>query len=127
MLFVLPSDMEGLSLALLEAMSAGLCTLTSDIPENRELVDGAGFAFKRGAAADHERMLRFLISDRQVREDAGRSAKRRVAEHYLWGKVTDEIERVYLEVMGGKDVFSKPPSTSSDLREGNPCERELVA
>jgi glycosyltransferase involved in cell wall biosynthesis len=42
MLFALPSDIEGLSLALLEAMAAGLCVLTSDIPENRELVDGVG-------------------------------------------------------------------------------------
>src|SRR4029077_20678695 len=56
MLFVLPSDMEGLSLALLEAMSAGLCTLVSDIPENRELVDGTGFTFKRGDVADLEHM-----------------------------------------------------------------------
>jgi len=127
MLFVLPSDMEGLSLALLEAMSAGLCTLTSDIPENRELVEGVGFTFKGGDVADLERMLRFLIADRQVREDAGRSAKRRVAEQYLWGKVTDEIERVYLEMMGWKDAFSKPPSTSSDVQEANPSKRDLVA
>lgn len=42
MLFVLPSDLEGLSLALLEGMGAGLCVLASDIPENRELVNGAG-------------------------------------------------------------------------------------
>ena len=33
--FVLPSDLEGLSLALLDAMAAGVCVLTSDIPENR--------------------------------------------------------------------------------------------
>jgi glycosyltransferase involved in cell wall biosynthesis len=46
MIFVLPSDMEGLSLALLEAMGTGLCVLASDIPENRELVEGAGFLFK---------------------------------------------------------------------------------
>jgi glycosyltransferase involved in cell wall biosynthesis len=39
-LFVLASDLEGLALALLEAMGAGLCTLPSDIPEDRELVDG---------------------------------------------------------------------------------------
>ena len=41
--------MEGLSLALLDAMGAGLCVLTSDVPENREVVDGAGFTFQRGA------------------------------------------------------------------------------
>jgi glycosyltransferase involved in cell wall biosynthesis len=90
-------------------------------------MDGAGFTLKRGDAADLERLLRFLISDRQVREDAGRSANRRVAELYRWGKVTDEIERVYLEMMVWKDAFSKPPSTSSDLREGNPFKRDLVA
>ena len=48
MIFVLPSDMEGLSLALLDAMGAGLCVLTSDVPENREVVDGAGFTFQSG-------------------------------------------------------------------------------
>jgi glycosyltransferase involved in cell wall biosynthesis len=47
MIFVLPSDMEGLSLALLDAMGAGLCVLTSDVPENREVVDGAGFTMAR--------------------------------------------------------------------------------
>jgi len=33
-LFVLPSDLEGLSLALLDAMGAGGCVLASDVPEN---------------------------------------------------------------------------------------------
>ena len=42
MMFVLPSDLEGLSLALLDAMGAGLCVVTSDVPENREVVDGCG-------------------------------------------------------------------------------------
>ena len=48
MLLVLPSDLEGLSLALLEAMGAGVCVLASDIPENREVVEGAGFLFRAG-------------------------------------------------------------------------------
>jgi hypothetical protein len=36
MLLVLSSDLEGLSLALSDAMGAGLCVLAGDVPENRE-------------------------------------------------------------------------------------------
>ena len=75
MMFVLPSDLEGLSLALLDAMGAGLCVLTSDVPENGEVVDGAGFTFKRGNSADLADRLRFLIANPAVRRAAGRRQK----------------------------------------------------
>lgn len=102
MLFVLPSDQEGLSLALLEAMGAGLCVLASDIPENRELVDGAGFLFKAGNVVDLERMLRLLISDSSARAWAGERAKRRIRQHYLWPDITTQVEAVSLDVLGWK-------------------------
>ena len=82
MIFVLPSDLEGLSLALLDAMGAGLCVLTSDVPENREVVDGAGFTFQRGNAVDLADRLRFLIANPSVREAAGRIARKRIEDHY---------------------------------------------
>jgi glycosyltransferase involved in cell wall biosynthesis len=100
MLFVLPSDLEGLSLALLDAMGAGLCVLASDIPENRELVDGAGFTFQRGSAIDLADRLRFLIANPAVREAAGRTARRRVEEQYQWQKIAWDIEKTYFQVMG---------------------------
>jgi glycosyltransferase involved in cell wall biosynthesis len=100
MVFVLPSDLEGLSLALLDAMGAGLCVLSSDIAENREAVDDAGFTFRRGDAADLEDRLRFLIANPAVREAAGQAAKRRIREHYQWPQIAIEIERVYFEMMG---------------------------
>jgi len=100
MVFVLPSEMEGLSLALLDAMGAGLCVLSSDVPENREAVGDAGFTFRRGDAADLADRLRFLIANPVVREAAGQAAKRRIREHYQWSQITKEIERGYLEMMG---------------------------
>src|SRR5208282_5217615 len=69
-LFVLPSELEGLSLALLDAMAAGVCVLTSDIPENKELVEGAGFTFQRGNQADLERMLDLLIRNPELRRQS---------------------------------------------------------
>src|ERR1700730_7638501 len=99
MIFVLPSDLEGLSLALLDAMGAGLCVLTSDVPENREVVDGAGVRFERGNAVDLADRLRFLIANPTVRKAVGRAAKKRVEQEYQWQKVTEGIERVYFKLL----------------------------
>ena len=104
MLFVLPSDMEGLSLALLEAMGAGLCVLASDIPENRELVSGAGYLFKPGDVADLGKMMRLLTRDNQLRKAAGEAAKRRIQEQYQWSNIAAQIEHVYLEMAGWKEA-----------------------
>jgi glycosyltransferase involved in cell wall biosynthesis len=104
MIFVLPSDLEGLSLALLDAMGAGLCVLTSDVPENREVVDGAGFTFQRGSAADLADRLRFLIANPVVREAAGNEARRRIEERYQWQTITEDIERAYFTLMGWDPV-----------------------
>jgi glycosyltransferase involved in cell wall biosynthesis len=104
MLFVLPSDLEGLSLALLDAMGAGLCVLASDIPENREVVDGVGFTFQGGSAPDLEEGLRFLIANPAVREAAGRSAKKRIEEGYQWQKIALDIESTYRKLLGDKPL-----------------------
>jgi glycosyltransferase involved in cell wall biosynthesis len=102
MVFVLPSDLEGLSLALLDAMGAGVCVLASDIPENREVVADAGFTFQAGDEVHLAEMLRLLISDAGAREKAGRAARERVREHYLWPVLARQIEKEYLTL--GQDV-----------------------
>lgn len=99
MIFVLPSDLEGLSLALLDAMGAGLCVLASDVPENEEAIEGAGFTFQRGNSEDLADRLRFLIANPAIRQAAGRAAKERVREYYQWSSVTSAIEQVYMQVM----------------------------
>ena len=99
MLFVLPSDLEGLSLALLDAMGAGVCVLTSDVPENREVVKDVGFTFKRGDVRDLERMLRLLIENPQIRESAAQSARLRVQEKYLWKQIAEQISQTYEQVV----------------------------
>jgi glycosyltransferase involved in cell wall biosynthesis len=114
MLFVLPSDMEGLSLALLDAMGAGVCALTSDIAENRELVDHGGFTFRRNDVNDLERMLRLLLSEDRVRKDAALKGQEYVRQNYLWETITEQIEKVYLDLAGLLvNHRSGQPSTST--------------
>jgi glycosyltransferase involved in cell wall biosynthesis len=90
-LFVLPSDLEGLSLTLLDAMGAGVCVLASDVPENCEVIENTDFVFKRGDVHDLQRMVSLLLSAVRLREIAGGSAQQWVRQHYLWEKVAKEI------------------------------------
>jgi glycosyltransferase involved in cell wall biosynthesis len=100
MIFVLPSELEGLSLALLDAMGAGLCVLTSDIPENREVVDGAGFTFRTGDAEDLAQRLQFLIANPGLRSAAADQARKKIEEQYQWHNIARQIEKVYYEMLG---------------------------
>jgi glycosyltransferase involved in cell wall biosynthesis len=120
MIFVLPSDLEGLSLALLDAMGAGLCVLCSDVAENREAIDDAGFTFRRGDVADLADRLRFLIANPAVREAAGQAAKRRVREHYQWPEIAEEIERVYYKMMGWELAAMQPRKAAGKVAEPIP-------
>ena len=115
MIFVLPSEIEGLSLALLDAMGAGLCVLASDIPENREAIEDAGFTFRRGDAADLTDRLRFLIANPAVRKASGEAAKQRIREHYQWGDIAAQIEGIYFETMGWDSPAESPRKPASSV------------
>jgi glycosyltransferase involved in cell wall biosynthesis len=116
-MFVLPSDLEGLSLALLDAMGAGLCVVASDVPENLELVEGAGFTFQRGNVADLAERLRFLIANPALREAAGRAAKNRIRDQYLWPRIAEEIEKTYFGAMGLSTTETAPKKPSASAVE----------
>ena len=98
--FVLPSSIEGLSLALLDAMAAGVCTLTSDIPENKEVVNGAGFTFVQGDQEDLQRKLNFLIHNPAIRRQFGERGRERIENQYRWPEIARSIEKTYVDVLG---------------------------
>jgi glycosyltransferase involved in cell wall biosynthesis len=100
-LFVLPSDLEGMSLALLDAMGAGVCVLTSDIPENCEAVEGTGFTFRAGDESDLQRMLEMLLAQPGLRQKMGRAAQRRAEQRYLWQSVAEQVAVIYSELVDG--------------------------
>lgn len=107
-------------MALLDAMGAGLCVLSSDVAENREAIEDAGFTFRRGDAEDLADRLRFLIANPAVREAAGQAAERRIRGHYQWPAIASQIERVYLEMMGWESAAAPPKKTSECLSVPSP-------
>ncbi|MBA2565172.1 MAG: glycosyltransferase family 4 protein [Gemmatimonadetes bacterium] len=98
-LFVLPSYMEGLSIALLEAMSYGCPVAASDIPENREVVGEAGFTFPAGDWQRLRDLLAELTADPERVRAAGEAGRRHVLATFSWERVVDGLERVYLELL----------------------------
>lgn len=98
--YVQPSEIEGLSIALLEAMSYGNCCLVSDIPENREAIGEAGFTFENKSVTDLQKRLTELLDSPALRDSVAAKARERVEIGYNWDKIALEFEDTYLQ-MGG--------------------------
>jgi glycosyltransferase involved in cell wall biosynthesis len=94
-LFVQPSESEGLSLALMEAMSYGCPVLASDIKENIEAVGSAGFTFKCGDVSDLAAKLNFLFEHQEEMAKKAKTAESRVFTEYNWDDLWKKIETVY--------------------------------
>jgi glycosyltransferase involved in cell wall biosynthesis len=96
--FVRPAtDVGGLSLALLDAMGAGLCGLTSDLGDHREAIEQVGFTFGRDCVSDLADRLQFLIAIRPCARLLKRRRNLLFATDYQWSRVAVQIERPYFE------------------------------
>jgi len=99
-IFVLPSEIEGLSHALLQALSHGRCVLASDIAPNLEALGECGVTFRSGDVSDLQRKLEHLLNDPGFVADSGTRARDRVEQHYVWDRVVDRLESIYAELCG---------------------------
>jgi glycosyltransferase involved in cell wall biosynthesis len=97
--YVLPSDLEGLSISLLEAMSYGRCCLVSDIKENLEAIGDAGLTFRVGDVDDLREKLRWALENPVHGASLGAAAVACVRADYSWDGVTDALERLYGELV----------------------------
>ena len=94
-LYVQPSEIEGLSIALLEAMSYGNACLVSDIPENLEAIGETGFNFISKNVEDLTKQMQKALSDPKKLLDTGKLAQIRVRDSYSWDRITDQLEEIY--------------------------------
>lgn len=94
-IFCLPSTLEGLPIALLEAMSYGNCCVASDIPENLEAVGEYAYTFINRSTESLEKILHHLIENPKEVESKREAARKYVLENYNWDLITDKMESLY--------------------------------
>jgi len=99
-IFCLPSTLEGLPIALLEAMSYGSCCLSSDIPENLEAVEAYGYTFKNRDVMDLKKQLQFLIDNPEKVKEKKKPAREHVLNNYSWDTIADQMEGLYFSIVG---------------------------
>ena len=93
--FVQPSEAEGLSVALLEAVLAGKPCIVSDISENIDVVGVNALAFASKSVEDLAKQLQYAELHPKELAVLGKKAKEEVADKYDWKNVAGQIEAVY--------------------------------
>lgn len=91
--FVLPSAIEGLSIALLEALSAGCVVVGSNIPANHEIELPQGCYFEIG---DIDAMATAISTiPRTVPREVWQRLRSRVHDEYDWERIAEQTVRLY--------------------------------
>lgn len=93
--FVLPSDIEGMAISLLEAMSYGNCCLVSDIRENMEVVEEYALHFESGNVENLYEQLNRLLADPEMVQQYKEKAAAYICNKYSWDRVVEETILLY--------------------------------
>lgn len=94
-LYVIPSDLEGMPLSLLEAMSYGNCCVVSDIPECAEVVEDKAEIFPRGNVEALAECLQALCDDPEHVSRSKASAADFICGKYNWDDVASQTLELY--------------------------------
>jgi len=96
-LFVQPSESEGLSIALLEAMGHKTACLASDIRANLEALGSAGFTFTNTDVNDLRNKLKLTLSDSSLVATKAAEGYERIKSYFNWPDITSRVLEVYKE------------------------------
>ena len=98
-IFVMPSYSEGLSNALMEAMSSGCACIVSRVGGNVFLVQEgeSGLCFAPGNREELREHVRFLIAHPEKRMEFGKNARERIEEVFSWGKIGEKYRQLFAE------------------------------
>ena len=94
-IYTLPSDLEGMPLSLLEAMSYGNCCLVSDIDECTEVVESKALIFKKSDVNDLKKTLQEACVRINWIEIFKKQASEFICNKYNWDEIVQATLRLY--------------------------------
>lgn len=94
-IYTLPSDLEGMPLSLLEAMSYGNCCLVSDIQECTEVVEDKALIFKKSNVQDLQNKLQEACDRTEKIMELKQQAADYICKKYNWDDVVEETLKLY--------------------------------
>lgn len=94
-IYTLPSDLEGMPLSLLEAMSYGNCCLVSDIAECAEVVEEKAILFKKSVISDLREKLQDACEHPERVTKLKKQAADFVCKKYAWNDVVERTLKLY--------------------------------
>ena len=99
-IYCLPSDLEGMPLSLLEAMSFGNCCLVSDIAECVEVVEDKAVIFQKSNVVDLRKKLQRLCEQPEEVRIYKKTAACFICHKYSWNDVVARTIELYQGLLG---------------------------
>lgn len=94
-IYTLPSDLEGMPLSLLEAMSYGNCCVVSNISECTEVVQDKAVVFEKSSVLDLKNKLQNLCNDVDLTNTYKKNASEYICNKYNWNDVVKHTLELY--------------------------------
>jgi glycosyltransferase involved in cell wall biosynthesis len=95
---VLPSDIEGMSLSLLEALAYGNAVVCSDIPENTLVTEDKAMTFEKSNVGDLAKKLQLMCDDKELVESFKQGASEYILGKFNWNEIAIQTHELYKKV-----------------------------
>ncbi|MEI7498636.1 MAG: glycosyltransferase family 4 protein [Candidatus Falkowbacteria bacterium] len=100
--FIQPSESEGLSISLLEAMAYERPVLVSDIPENLEALPKGEYVFKQKSILDLRAKMEWMLKNSGLIKNSGQANRKHVLSEYSWNDIAAGVVKVYKQTITAK-------------------------
>ncbi|MBQ3426307.1 MAG: glycosyltransferase family 4 protein [Clostridia bacterium] len=103
-IYVLPSDIEGMPMSLLEAVGYNTRVLVSDIPENVDCLEGYGNSFEKSDPESLRKSLQYCLDNEDMRDrdfkkdmtaEQTQQKRKELMGKYDWENITDQTLELY--------------------------------